>query len=161
MAIIGGIIGYQSGELLAGAAIGAGFQYGGDIVNGIGEMISNPVKDVAKAEIDSVAGRIDLPRSAFTINQLGCLTREMQDIFDENKWTWTLQQKKTRSGRIEFMEKWLCKRPDGVEFEMTVLREKSKKPSISITGVSNEGNKRSEITVQIFNWLSSAVKRKC
>lgn len=158
--ILGGIIGHQSGEKYAGAAIGAGFDFGPGIVRGIGRMFANPEKDIKQARIDSQKGQITLPEWTFTPKRLEGLTRQMQDIFQENQWTGNLEEKKREVGSIVFQEKWQCKTKDGVVFEMTVLKEKRKRPKISIDVPADNRSKQSEITIQIFDWLPEAVKRK-
>lgn len=159
-AIIGGIIGHQSGEAVAGAAIGAGLEFGPGIVRGIGQIMANPEKDIKNARIDSQQGQIILPEAAFTPKRLECLTRQLQDIFQANQWTGKLEEKKSRVGCTVFQEKWQCKTKDEVEFEMTVVRKKRGKPGISIEVPADDQNKRSEITIQIFEWLPEAAKRK-
>ena len=160
--IIGGIIGYQSGELLAGAAIGAGVDFGGHIVNGVGEMLADPEKDITKTKLDSVRGRITLPKVAFNPERLASLSENLQGILVENQWQVTLQEKKVRTGNTLFFEKWLCKTADGTDFELTIQRVKCKKPTITITTLNqqqDQPNKTSEITIQVHNWLPQAVKQ--
>jgi len=159
--IVGAIIGNQSGEVLAGAAIGAALDFGPAIVQGVGQMLAKPEKDIHQAEIDSSRGQIILPKSAFTSSRLECLTRHLQEIFTQNQWAAGLTQKKKRVGRTVFEEKWLCKTKDGVEFEMTVRREKNKKPEILVEPLAENADKRSEITIQVFDWLTTAAKQKC
>ena len=159
-AIVGGVIGHQSGEAVAGAAIGAGLDLGPDIVRGIGQMIANPEKDIKNARIDSQQGQIILPEAVFTSKRLESLTRQLQNIFQENQWTASLGEKKSGVGCTVFQEKWQCKTKDGVGFEMTVIRKKHKKPEISIKVPANDRSKQSEITIQIFDWLPAAVKQK-
>jgi len=158
--ILGGIIGHQSGEKYAGAAIGAGIDFGPGIVSGIGRMTANPDKAIKHARIDSQKGQITLPEWAFSSKQLEVLTRQLQNIFQENQWTGNLEEKKREVGRTVFQEKWQCKTKNGIEFEMTVLKEKRKRPKISIKVPADNRSKQSEITIQIFDWLPEALKRK-
>ena len=135
--------------------------FGEHIVRSIGQIFADPEKDIHKAEIDSAEGQIILPESAFDSKQLGCLTKQMQEVFGANQWSGSLAEKKSKAGCTIFQEKWLCKTKDGIEFEMSVKKEKCKKGRILIEVPGGDTKKRSEITIQVFDWLPDAVKQKC
>lgn len=67
--ILGGIIGYQSNEMWAGAAIGAALDFGGDIANGLGQMLTDKeTRFEQKVSLDSEQGTIELARSDFSLS---------------------------------------------------------------------------------------------
>ena len=168
--VIGGIIGYQSGEMVAGAAIGAGVEYGVPIVKGVGEcggalaegfgeMVANPVKDIEKANIDSDAGRIELPKASFTAKRLRCMSDQMQSKFTSNHWKWRLVKRRSNSGNIKYQEEWACETKVGYHFRVLVTREKSRDATLKISSTEDK-NRITEITSQIFVWLEEIVKKK-
>ncbi len=113
--ILGGIIGYQSGELAAGMAIGAAVDFGDDIVRGIGQMGAKE-KDLRqdflkKSTLDTKAGKITLPINPFNEERIFTLTQQLRKKFQENGWT-CQQTEKTACWSWSFensrTEKWSC-----------------------------------------------------
>ncbi len=156
--ILGGIIGYQSGELVAGAAIGAAVDFGDDIAEGLGQLFTDKeVRFEQKVSLDSKEGRISLAKSDFSLERVEKLIRKLEKKFEENGWSYTLVEKKNRVGRTLLSEKWHCKKPDDGEFELSVLREKHKDTQVSIEPVGEEAlSSRDAITVQVYTWLKEA-----
>ena len=116
--ILGGIIGYQSGELAAGLAIGAAVDFGGGILDGVGQLLTDKeARFDQKVSLDSEEGKIEFARSDFSAEKMEKLMRELEKKFEQNGWSYTLVQKKRRKGRMLFSEKWRCKDGDGDEFE--------------------------------------------
>lgn len=155
--ILGGIIGYQSGELVAGAAIGAALDFGDDIANGIGRLLT--AKDVRfeqKVSLDSENGKIELAKSDFSPEKMEKLMRKLGKKFEQNGWSYTMVQKKRRTGRTLLSEKWLCKDSDGNEFELSILREKCKDAHIMIEPTNENALIRHAITMEVYNRLKEA-----
>jgi len=76
--ILGGIIGYQSGELVAGAAIGAALDFGGDIANGIGQLLTaKEVRFEQTVSLDSENGKIEFAKSDFSPEKMEKLMRKL------------------------------------------------------------------------------------
>ena len=154
--ILGGIIGHQSGEWAAGAAIGAGIDFGGGIVDGIGWMLTDKeTRFEQKVSLDSEQGKICLARSDFSLDRVDKLMRRVEKKFEENGWSYKLIEKKMRVGRTLLSEKWQCANTDG-EFELSVLREKCKGTKITIEPAGDGTLNKSAVTVEIYTWLKEA-----
>jgi len=68
--ILGGIIGHQSGEAVAGAAIGAAIDFGDDIVNGIGLFLTDKkTRFEQKVSLNSEEGNMEFAKSDFSANK--------------------------------------------------------------------------------------------
>ena len=120
--ILGGIIGHQSGELAAGAAIGAALDFGGDIANGIGYLLTDKkTRFQQKVSLDSEQGKIEFAQSDFSAKKIERLMRKLEKKFEQNGWLYTMGQKKRMTGRTQLLEKWACKNSDGYEFELSVF----------------------------------------
>jgi hypothetical protein len=156
--ILGGIIGHQSGELVAGAAIGAAVDFGGDIVDGLGQLLTGnkEVRFEQKVSLDSEEGKIEFAKSDFSAGKMERLMRKLEKKFEQNGWSYTMVQKKRLKGRTLFSEKWRCKDGDGKEFELSVLREKCKDTQILIEPADEDALSRNAITVEVYNWLKEA-----
>ena len=156
--ILGGIIGYQSGELVAGAAIGAALDFGDDIVNGIGQLLTDKeVRFEQKVTLDSEEGKIEFAKSDFSAEKMERLMRKLEKKFKQNGWSYTMVQKKRLTGRTLLSEKWRCKDGDGNEFELSILREKCKDTQILIEPTDEDVLSRNAITIKVYNWLKEAV----
>lgn len=152
--ILGGIIGYQSGELAAGAAIGAALDFGDDIVNGIGLLLTDKkTRFEQKVSLDSEQGKIEFAKSDFSAEKMEKLMRKLEEKFEQNGWYYTMVQKKRVTGRTLLSEKWDCKDRDGNEFELSILREKCKNTQILIEPADQNALSRHEITIKIYDWL--------
>ena len=129
--IIGSVIGYQSGELLAGAAIGAAVDFHAEIAEGIGRLLTEKEKRFEqKVSLDSEEGRISFAKSDFSPKRMEKLMRYLEKKFEQNGWSYTLVQKKNRVERTLLFEKWHCRNTEDIEFELSVLREKKKDAQI-------------------------------
>ena len=156
--ILGGIIGYQSGELGAGLAIGAAFDFGGDIATGIGQAFGDEKKAfLEKATLDSDKGEITLPRSAFSKKDIEKLMLRLKQKLEANKWSCIMSQKKTSSGTTLLSEKWKCRTAEGVDFDMAVLYEKCEDPKITIETSEGNAGQRGEITIKVYEMIRDTV----
>lgn len=154
--LLGGIIGHQSGEWVAGAAIGAGFDFGGGIIDGIGWMLTDKeTRFEQKVSLDSEQGKICLARSDFSLDRVEKLMRKLEKKFEENGWSYSLVEKKMRIGRTLLSEKWQCANADG-EFELSVLQEKCKATQITIGPAGDGTFNKSAVTVEVYTWLKEA-----
>ena len=155
--ILGGIIGYQSGELAAGLAIGAALDFGGDIANGIGQLLTDKeVRFEQTVSIDTEAGKIEFAKSDFSAEKMERLIRKLEKKFEENGWSCTMVQKKRLTGRTLLSEIWQCKTSDGNDFELSILREKCKDTQILIESTDGDALSRHAITIEVYNWLKEA-----
>jgi hypothetical protein len=152
--ILGGIIGYQSNEMWAGAAIGAALDFGGGIANGLGQMLTDKeTRFEQKVSLDSEQGTIELARSDFSAEKVEDMMRSLEGSFEQNGWSCSLVEKKVSTGRILLSEKWKCKDAGGGEFELNLLQEKCKPAKISIEQIGQTPINRGVITIQIYEWL--------
>ena len=155
--ILGGIIGYQSGELVAGAAIGAALDFGGDIANGVGYLLTDKkTRFEQTVSLDSEQGEIKFAKSDFPVKKMEWLLRRLEEKFKQNGWSYTMTQKKRTAGRTLFSEKWACINANGIEFELSILQEKCKDANITIDPANQDAFIRHEITIQIYNWIKHA-----
>ena len=155
--ILGGIIGYQSGELGEGLAIGAALDFGGDIINGIGQLLTDKeVRFEQKVSLDTEEGKIEFAKSDFSAEKMERLMRKLKKKFEQNGWSYTMVQKKRHTGRTLLSEKWRCKDGDGKEFELSILKEKCKDTKISIEPIDEDALSRHAITIEVYNWLKEA-----
>lgn len=158
--ILGGIIGYQSGELAAGLAIGAALDFGGDIANGVGQLLTDKeVRFEQTVSLDTEAGKIEFAKSDFSAEKMERLVRKLEKKFEQNGWSYTMVQKKRRTGRTLLSEIWQCQDSDGNEFDLSILQEKCKDAQISIITTDEDAFSRHTITIKIYNWLKEATIR--
>lgn len=155
--LLGGIIGYQSGELAAGIAIGAAVDYGGDVADGISYLLTDKeTRFEQKVSLDSEQGTIKFAKSDFSASRLDKMMCELGKKFEENSWSYSLCEKKKRAGEILFLEKWLCNDGCGNEFHLCLSQQKRKDGQVLVEQ-ANEGEfDRSAVTVQIHDWLKEA-----
>ena len=155
--ILGGIIGHQSGEWLAGAAIGAAVDFGDDIVEGIGQLLTDKeTRFEQKVSLDSEEGRISLAKSDFSSERVEKLMRRLEKKFKQNGWSHALVEKKILAGRTLLSERWRCKYADGGEFELSVLQEKCKDAQVMIEPMGEGALSRGAITIEVYTWLKEA-----
>ncbi len=155
--ILGGIIGYQSGELVAGLAIGAALDFGGDIVNGVGQLLTDKeVRYEQKVTLDTEEGKIEFTKSHFSAEKMERLMRKLERKFEQNGWSYTMVQKKRLTGRTLLLEIWRCKDGGGKEFELSILKEKCKDTQILIEPTDEDALSRHAITIEVYNWLKEA-----
>ncbi|MCP4263715.1 MAG: hypothetical protein GY774_40330 [Planctomycetes bacterium] len=155
--ILGGIIGHQSGEMAAGIAIGAALDFGGDIVNGIGYLLTDKkTRFEQKVSLDSEEGKIEFAKSDFSVDKMERLMRKLEKKFEQNGWSHTVVQKKRQQGRTLLSEKWQCKDVNGNEFELSILREKCKDTQILIMPTDEDTLSRNAITIDVYNWFMEA-----
>lgn len=125
--LLGGIIGYQSGELCAGMAIGAAVDFSGDIARGIGQMTADQ-KDLTrdfklKSSVNAPEGKITLPICPFNLSRTMTIAGRLQDKFKENGWTVQLTEKTTRDDWFSprrWEEKWTCMTDQQQPFEFRI-----------------------------------------
>ena len=158
--ILGGIIGHQSGELVAGAAIGAAIDFGGDIANGIGYLLTDKeTRFEQKVSLDSEEGKIEFAKSDFSADKMERLMRKLEKKFEQNGWSHTMVQKKRLQGRTLLSEKWHCMDINGNEFELSILRERCKNTQILIEPANEDALSKNAITIEIYNLLKEAAIR--
>jgi hypothetical protein len=155
--ILGGIIGYQSNEMWAGAAIGAAVDFGGDIANGIGQMLTDKeTRFEQKVSLDSEQGSIELAKSDFSDKRVEQMMRSLETQFQRNGWSHTVVEKKRMKDRTLLYEKWQCKDAQDAEFMLTVLHQKCKPAKISVEQLGQPPINTGVITIQVYEWLKDS-----
>jgi hypothetical protein len=181
--ILGGIIGYQSGELCAGMAIGAAVDFSGDIARGIGQMTADQ-KDLVrdfnrKSSVNAHEGKITLPVCPFNLNRTMTITDRLQDKFKENGWTFQLKEKTTHDNLFSprrWEEKWTCTDDQQQPFEFRIDFCSSRDTEFHIQSISccpskessGEGEPQTNrklskeqtaaITGRIYQWIEEIVQ---
>ena len=125
--ILGGIIGYQSGELAAGLAIGAAIDFGDDIARGIGQMTAdekNFSRDFQKkATLNAPKGEITLPINPFNQQRTMEIAQRLRDTMSDHDWTCQLVEKTTHDHLIcadRWNETWNCTTDSGQPFAFKI-----------------------------------------
>ena len=183
--ILGGIIGYQSGELAAGLAIGAAIDFGDDIARGIGQMTAKE-KDLQqdfrkKSTFNTNTGEITLPINPFNRQRIMNISDQLRNKFEENNWTCERAEKTVCTpflGPTRWQEKWSCTTENGDSFVFQICFHSSRNTKFQICQVSehspqpgpNEENAPSTppadsppqdakavITGQIYQWIEQIV----
>ncbi len=156
--LVGGIIGHQSGEAVAGAIIGAGFDFGGGIIDGIGGLLTAPEKRFEqKTSLDSTTGTITLARNEYSVEKIEKMTAGLAAKLEENGWSRTVMEKKVQTGKTLFFEKWKCKNADGQEITLSILKEKCKDTQVTIEASEESTVNRDAFTVDVYTWLKDTL----
>lgn len=149
--IIGGIIGYQSGEAVAGAAIGAAI----DIVSHISEAEKEKQKkENVKIFPDMGYLRID-NRTAQNRN----LTDKLLEKFQTLGWQYNEIKSDSADGNAISSRIWQCRAADSREFTLEVFNEKSQDLRIYVRPSQENPEFKSMLTSQIGFWVQEIVKR--
>jgi hypothetical protein len=82
------------------------------------------------------------------------MTASLGVKLEENGWERRLSEKKVKTGNTLIYEKWDCETGEGDAFMLSVSREKRRDTQIMIETGDGSGNNQSEITMQIYNWLT-------
>jgi hypothetical protein len=162
--ILGGIIGYQSGELCAGLAIGAAVDFGDDVARAIGRALADVEKEFQKnSRFSAAAGTIELPGIAFTADRMQKVKWELKSKFDENGWTYGVVEKTTETGlfrRDRFWEKWKCATADGQGFYLEVCSRQDENTRLTVTVPADSQADKADVTTHIYQWLEEIVAGK-
>ena len=155
--MLGGIIGYQSGEMAAGMAIGAGIDFGDDLVRGICYMTADVPKEFKNnSEINADEGTIQLPGIAFNINRMLPVKEMLKDKMAENAWEYKVAEKNARTslfGKDRYSENWNCVTQQGQAFELKICYEQDENAHLRVTIEPDSTGGKGAITSQIYNWL--------
>ncbi len=156
--LIGGIIGHQSGEAVAGAIIGAGIDFGGGIIDGIGGLLTPAQKRFEqKSSLDSATGRITLARGEYPVDKVEKMTAALAVKLEENGWSRTMMEKKIQTGNTLFFEKWQCNNADAQEFTLSVLRERHKDTQVTIETSEESTVNKDAVSVDVYAWLKDSI----
>ena len=158
--ILGGIIGHQSGELAAGLAIGAAVDFGDNIINGVGQMLSDDQKEFRQhAMVDSEAGKITLPRRGFSVDRTKALLSDIQPRFEDAGWTHERIKLKTGFYVTNYThsETWRCANSDGQPFELDIKMGWQKDSRLDIQIPPDSKADKSSVTLEIYGWLEDCV----
>ncbi len=157
--ILGGIIGHQSGELCAGLAIGAAVDFGGCVVDGVGQLLTDPEQEFKeKAVLDSETGEITLPEHAFSVNRTKELLKSLERKLADNGWDrQTTMMKSSRGATCQLQERWTCKKEDAQTFELTIHLQTNQNPEFRIDVPPESTLDRGAMTIRVYTWLKEIV----
>ena len=150
--ILGGIIGHQSGEAVAGAAIGAAVDFGGGIVNAVGGMLgADKKKDTVK-----VCSELGYIRIAGSITKSKNLTKQLHKKFEEVSWQWSETAGESSDKEISNLI-YRCRTTEGREFTLEFFSEERQDLRIYIKPAEESKELRSMLTSQIGIWTSDII----
>ena len=149
--ILGGIIGHQSGEAVAGAAIGAAVDFGDDVVKAVGIMLAGK-KVTVYQEIGYINVNKDAIKSCKLVNKLS-------NKFATVNWVWSEPQPPTKVKGLK-RSIYHCKTAEGNNFLLEFEDEKGKDLRIYIKPENQSTELRSLITSQISLWIKEIVEGK-
>jgi len=165
--LLGGIIGYQSGELAAGLAIGAAVDFGGDIARGVGQMTAkenNLYRDFQKkSTFNAQRGEITLPICPFNQKRTMDIAFQLRKKFEENGWTCQQTEKTIRDHLIcadHWKETWQCKTAQAEpeqSFELKIDFRSNRDTEIRIKCTDHSTEQTAAVTSQIYKWLEQIV----
>jgi hypothetical protein len=155
--ILGGIIGYQSGEACAGMAIGAAVDFGDDVARGISQMLADVDKEFQKkASVNTDEGMISLPAVAFTTKRMPTVTQSLRARMVEDGWTAELAEKTAETGwfcKDRFFERWRCATSDGEAFGIHIHYKQDENQTLHIIVPEDSSADKAAITARIFKYL--------
>jgi len=175
--ILGGIIGYQSGELAAGLAIGAAVDFGDDIARGIGQMTANE-KNFArdfqkKSTFNAQKGEITIPINPFNQKRTMDIASRLQDVIQKNGWTCQQVEKTVHDPLIcpdRWTETWHCTTDTGQPFAFKIDFSSDRDTRFRIQSIAGCAQKTgseappnltqeqtTNITSQLYQWLEQVV----
>lgn len=155
--IVGGIIGHQSGEMVAGMAIGAAIDFGDDLVRGICYMTADIPKEFKNnSQLNADAGTIQLPGIAFNVGRMGTVKQMLKGKMSENGWEYAVVEKTAKThlfAKDRYSENWNCLTQQGDAFDLKICYKQDEDAHLTVTiGPDSTGGKVT-ITSQIYDWL--------
>jgi hypothetical protein len=155
--MLGGIIGYQSGELAAGLAIGAAIDFGDDLVRGICYMTADIPKEFQNnSQVNTDEGTIQLPGIAFNIGRMPAVKQELKGKMSENGWEYSVVDKTAHTSlfnKDRYSENWNCVTKEGEEFELKICYRQDEDACLRVQVEPDSKSDKVAITSQIYDWL--------
>ena len=155
--MLGGIIGYQSGEMAAGMAIGAGIDFGDDLVRGICYMTADVPKEFKNnSQVNADEGSIQLPGIAFHADRMRPVTKMLKDKMSESGWEYKVTEKTARTSLFDkdrYSENWNCVTQGGQAFDLKICYQQDEDAHLTICVSPGGTVGKRAITSQIYDWL--------
>lgn len=158
MTILGGIIGYQSGEALAGAAIGAGIDITGTIISHMHnkEKEKKQQEEQKEREIKLKEAIKIFPEEGFvrvgSISAGGKIySEELKKKFDNMGWQYS-EVSNEQSPEIS-KKTFACKTSENKEFTLELMRETNQDLLIFIKPAETNKEFQSMVTSQVGIWI--------
>ena len=153
----GGIIGYQSGELAAGMAIGAAIDFGDDLVRGICYMTADIPKEFKNnSQVNAGEGTIQLPGIAFNIGRMPAVKQKLKGKMSENGWEFSVVEKTAQTSlfnKDRYSENWNCVTKEGEEFALKICYKQDEDACLRVQVEPDSKGDKVAITSQIYDWL--------
>ncbi|MBN1974780.1 MAG: hypothetical protein JW787_14160 [Sedimentisphaerales bacterium] len=158
--IVGGIIGYQSGEAVAGAAIGAAIDITGAIISNIEHKEEEQKREIQEKEreikrkeaikIYAEEGYIRVGSISATGKMYG---EELKRKFDNIGWQYTeVTEKPSREDALT-KRVFQCQTTDDKKFTLELLREKNQDLLVFIKPAEANKELQSMVTSQVGIWV--------
>ncbi len=146
--IVGSIIGYQSGELLAGLLIGAGID--------AGVAIANEAKCEADSkvyELDSEKGQV---KAQLNTDDMTSIVTDIETTFGSEGWSYELTLKKIRKGK-SLSAQWQVNNGQGDEFSVALSLAKRK---LELRVKSDKAELKGSVLNKLITPLESKLESK-
>jgi len=160
--ILGGIIGYQSGELCAGLAIGAAVDFGDDLARTIAESLADMEKEFQQnSEFNAEHGTITLPGVAFTPARMQCVKQKLQEKLKAYNWKYKVVRRTAKKGlfrKDEFHEKWECKDDKERSFDLEICYQQAGDARLTVKVDEDSQADKAAVTSQIYEWLEEIAR---
>ncbi|MBN2063294.1 MAG: hypothetical protein JW745_00715 [Sedimentisphaerales bacterium] len=146
--IVGSIIGYQSGELLAGLLIGAGID--------AGVAIANEAKCEADSkvyELDSDKGQV---KARLNTDDMASIVTDLEAVFVSEGWSYELMLKKIRQGK-SLAAQWQVNNSQGDEFSVALSLAKRK---LDLRVKSDKAELKAAVLKKLITPLESKLETK-
>ena len=141
--IVGGVIGHQSGEAVAGATIGAAVDFGDDIVRGIGDILAGE-----KVSVHSELGYIRVNRDrAKSRNLLSRIEKKLR----QSDWLCRKTDTSSPGDRIE-RHVYQCRTAQGQDFTLEYFCEPKQDVRIYVSTPDKNTEMRAMLTSQVGLW---------
>jgi hypothetical protein len=155
--IVGGIIGHQSGEMVAGMAIGAAVDFGDDLVRGICYMTADIPKEFKNnSQMNANEGTIQLPGVAFNVGRMPKVKQMLKSKLSENGWKYEVVEKTAKThlfAKDRYSENWSCHTQQGDAFDLKICYKQDEDAHLTVR-IGPEGTvDQGTITSQIYGWL--------
>ncbi|MBW8016416.1 MAG: hypothetical protein FVQ82_09530 [Planctomycetes bacterium] len=140
------------------SGVGSGIiDAGGGLIEGTGKLLTDKQTRFDRAaSVDSKNGTITLAKSEFSPKRVSKMIDQLEFIFAENGWSYTLMKKDRPTKGTDILESWECEEVYGAKFDLTFKTPKNKDTQITIKTVGLDDTIKDEITAQIFNWIKQA-----
>ena len=150
--ILGGIIGHQSNEAVAGVVIGVALEYGDDIVTA---LFPKPRSQKGRAPIMMVYSDLGYIRVDRGLARCRTLAQKLEKSFANHSWQISETAAKQRRNITEIF--YRSRTADGIEFGVEFFQERGQDLRIYVRTDDKSDERRGMLTSQIGNWIREII----